>query len=738
MAIEKGSKRDQGIKLILKGAIIWLLAWLLLVGVETIFRLIKGSPPLPSIILVTIFIYGGLGLGSGFFVGLFSSLMLRMRGKVVRQPEAEFFSMAACIATTIFLYGVLLVNKQFLYASSYPILFLGNILFIFFCLFTLVVLYLFFRRIVQKSHLLSSFLALSLSVDLFMIGGLYVNENLVAGKFFTFNLMNILANGSIIISCILFYFLLYTCFRFLSDKIPRLFNFKIPVVVLTTILIVGTIGWYIQSDSIPTAQEPSVHLANKLKGKPNVILITLDTTRADHLSCYGYRRKTTPHLDKFAKESLLFRNAYSTASWTLPAHASLFTGLYPSKHGAHGRMDVWVWDLGARLSDQFTTLAEVLRNESYRTAGVIGGPFCSSHFGLAQGFDYYNDDLLNIKPDLDYFMLYKIIGRFIPLRDLAFRYGFSGARIASQINDIVFNWLDKNYEYPFFLFINYYDSHSPFAAPSPYDRLYEGKDEKIIKNPKSVEKEINYCVREWALIQSVLSGKHNLSVKEKNHFISQYDGKISCLDFHLGKLFQKLKSLDIYDQTMIIVASDHGESFGEHHLMFHNLALYDNLLKVPLIIKYPSSMKKTGIVEYPVSLVDILPEILITLKISVPDQIQGLPLGEKRLKGIIAENYKQKYFVKLFPHRFDKDLRTIIKDNFKYIWSSDGKNELYDLSRDPQELHNLVDELPRKGKEMQTTLDMWLDSDKFTVPKEKLPKMDEKIREDLRALGYIQ
>lgn len=734
MAMDKDIKKDQSLKTnIVKGATIWSLGWILLAGVEIIFKLIKGPPPSPSVILATVIIYGILGFGIGFF----TSLLFRIMKRGIIQAEVKYLSMASCIGATVSLYGFLLVNEKFLKSTSHLLRSLCNLGFILFCLSTIVVLYIIISKIIHKFHVLSFFLAFSLTIYLIMIGGTYINESLLPGAFFALNLKNILANGGIIISSIPLFFLLYLSFRFLLRSIPSTFHFKTIVVILTSILIGGTIVLYSHSGSIPIFKESSPHRATRQKTRPNVVLITMDTTRADHLSCYGYFRKTTPHLDKLAKESLLFRNAYTTDSWTLPAHASIFTGLYPSQHGAHGSMDVWIWDLGAKLSDQFTTLAEFLQKEDYRNAGVIGGPYCSSHFGLNQGFDYYNDNLINIKPDLDHFMLYKIIGKFIPLKDLAFRYGYSGTRIASQMNDIVFKWLDKNYPHPFFLFVNYFDAHGPFDAPSPYDMLYKGKNREIINNPKDGVRKINYCEREWALIQSVLSGEHNLSDEEKEHLISQYDGKISYLDFHMERLFQKLKDLKIYDQTMIIIVGDHGESFGEHRLMFHNLALYENLLRVPLIIKYPLSVQKTGIVEYQVSLVDILPEILFTLGIPIPDAIQGIPLHETGRKGIVAENYRQRYFVNLSPLRFDRDLRTIIKGDLKYIWASNGKNELFNLSKDPGELKNVLAVLPREGEEMQTALDNLLSSGTFVVPEGKLPKMDKSMREKLRALGYV-
>lgn len=728
------SLRNQSIKEnILKGSMIGSLVWLCLVLIETIFRLVKEPLPPPLIILMTVIIYGILGLCTGFFLGLFTSLTLRIAKIKVEQLKIDCFYRAFCIAFSIFLFWVLMFNKQFLDSYASFKFFWGNIGLIIFCSFILVVLYIVFNSIGRKAHILSFFLALTLSVDLSLAGGFYVNT-LIPGKFFAFNLINIVANGGIIIGCILLYFLLYFSFKFLSVRISILFHFKTAATILAAILIMGAIIWYIYPGSIPGG--PSARVAPGLKVKPNVILITLDTIRTDHISCYGYYRQTTPNLDKFAQESLLFKNAFSTGSWTLPAHASIFTGLYPSKHGAHGKMSAQQYDLGTKLNDQFTTLAEVLQKEGYRTAGVIGGPYCSSNFGLAQGYDYYNENLINIKPDLAHFRLYKIIGKFIPLKDMAFRFGYSGARIAAQMNTIALGWLNRNYTQPFFLFINYFDPHGPFAAPPPYDLLYEGKNEEIIATPEK-RGEINYCVREWAFTQSVLSGEMVLSEKKKAHLISQYDGKISYLDFHLGKLLQKLKDLKIYDQTMIVIAGDHGESFGEHNLMFHNVALYGNLLKVPLIIKYPRPMKKKGIAEHTVSLVDIMPEIITTLGLPIPDHIQGIPLGEKKLRGVVAENYRQKAFVKMAPRRFDRDLRAIIKDDFKYIWSSNGKNELYNLQKDPHELHNLVNELPQKGKEMEGFLNRWFPSDEDMPVEEKL-KMDKRVLENLKALGYVE
>ena len=172
------------------------------------------------------------------------------------------------------------------------------------------------------------------------------------------------------------------------------------------------------------------------EGKPNILLITLDTVRADHVSCYGYERQTTPNLDAFSREGVLYKNAYATSSWTLPSHASIFTGKYPTRHGAHFNTDSAqiakyfesqkgqqfdMSDLNTKsilkLSEDNITLAEILSERGYRTAGIIGGPFTASIFGLAQGFDYYNENFLDVEKDISFSLIYQVIDLFFSLKD---------------------------------------------------------------------------------------------------------------------------------------------------------------------------------------------------------------------------------------------------------------------------------------------------------------------------------
>ena len=191
---------------------------------------------------------------------------------------------------------------------------------------------------------------------------------------------------------------------------------------------------------------------------------------------------------------------------------------------------------------------------------------------------------------------------------------------------------------------------------------------------------------------------------------------------------------------MIIVTSDHGESFGEHHLTTHGIALYDDNLKVPLLIKYPAWRKKTGVISDPVSLVDIFPEILSTVSLPVPENIQGTALqfpGKKRT--IIAENFQDPTWKKRQDLKhLARDLKAIYSGDFKYLWASDGRCELYNVTDDPLESANLIDKLPGKAQELNAQLERWSSSFTPIEGDKDLPEADQAITDKLRSLGYIE
>lgn len=475
------------------------------------------------------------------------------------------------------------------------------------------------------------------------------------------------------------------------------------------------LGFFLFKHPYPTKSHGETFASERPEGsprerKPPIILITMDTTRADHLSCYGYTRETTPNIDALAQEALLFKNCISSASWTLPAHASLFTGRSPSEHGARNGYNDKPFGL-APLSKEQVTLAETLRDDGYTTAAITGGPALDSGFGLNQGFDFYDDRLSSpLRP----LALFKVVSKLHPTLQVP-----RARSYAKEINQLVRPWLKRHYQEPFFLFINYFDPHRPYMPKAPYDTMFDGKKDGI---------EVNF--------EDILAMRSSLKEDEKRHLLSQYDGEIASLDNHIGILFEDLKSLDLYEESLIIITSDHGESFGEHNLMEHGNSLYEDQLWVPLIIKYPASMAKRGTVEQRVQSLDIMAEILTVLNLPMPKAIGALPFDGQR-REVWAENFRDQSAIVLSPERFDKDLKTLYMDDFKYIWASNGEEELYSLRDDPQESRNLKEVHLERTRIMRQKMKEWMSSLNHRDGEPNPLNLDEDTEAMLRSLGYI-
>ncbi len=297
--------------------------------------------------------------------------------------------------------------------------------------------------------------------------------------------------------------------------------------------------------------------------RPNVLLITLDTTRADHMGCYGYQRPTTPVLDRLAAESVVYTHAISTSSWTLPAHASLFTGKFTTSHGA--RYDTegplrltdgidgpenWK-DYRARgLSPSETTLAEILKEAGYVTGAVVGGPWMKKVFGLDKGFDHYDDAQIRTV----------------------------NGRLAGEVTSAALEWVEKESDHEFFLFLNYFDPHTPYSAPEPFTYQFFPDGEAPSNQEPSLE--------------------------EMNNL---YDAEILYMDHHIGRLLEGLERLGLFEHTLFIVTADHGELLGEHGKMGHGTSLYQEEIHIPLLVRYPYGEIPPERRDDPVQLVDILP-----------------------------------------------------------------------------------------------------------------------------------
>lgn len=424
---------------------------------------------------------------------------------------------------------------------------------------------------------------------------------------------------------------------------------------------------------------------------PNVILITLDTTRVDHLSCYGYPKTTSPNLDRLAEESVLYTRAISPASWTLPAHASLFTGKFTTSHGARydakgplclvdsieNPPDAWKIPRARGLSQNEPTLASILNKEGYSTGAVVAGPWLKKVFGLDKGFEYYDD------------------------REISSING----RLAKQVTNSALEWVSNIRDSDFFLFLNYFDPHIPYTPPEDFfcSFLPISNAKQLLKGRKPTIPEL----------------------------IALYDGEILYMDYYIGKLLQKLKEAKLYDKTMIIVTADHGELFGEHGKFEHGYFLYQEEIHIPLLIKYPGAEVLPCRSDAHIQLNDIISIILERLSIERPNNIQsGIPpqIGHP----LLAETYPLSV---LGPNGH---WCAIFENEFKFIWNSKGKHQLINLSNDPGEEVNLIDEQPQIAAHMQLKMDQYLDG----LPKPKAVsaqhKVDEETQKALKSLGYIE
>jgi len=452
-----------------------------------------------------------------------------------------------------------------------------------------------------------------------------------------------------------------------------------------------------------------------------VIVVVMDSVRADHLSVYGYHRKTSPNLELLASHATVYRHAVAPSNWTLPSHASLLTGLYPTRHGAH-----YVDELpaGRSLSPQVQTLAEVLRNRGFRTAAVVANyGYLSASFGLAQGFQHYEDvrwlPLGRLAwPFCLRAALEPAISRLCPERGSGI-----GLRDAEDINRSVFSLIEQFAPEPFFLFINYMDAHWPYFPPERYRSLFHQTGQAFDWR------------RFWTLEKEVVTGQRQLTEAERTSLISLYDGAIRYLDAHLGAFFQRLKDLGVYDSSLLIITSDHGDAFGEHGLVSHGASLYESEVHVPLIIKYPQQKTPDTILPT-VSLVDVFPTVLDNLGLPLPatDGRSLRMLAEDSERFVFAEAYPHIHFVNLDP-RFKKLQRAVYWGPYKLIRSSTGSREVFDLSADPTEMVNLYTMLPATSGKLIKVLDQWAKKLRgpLAAPGPSSPDL-----ERLRSLGYIQ
>ncbi|MBK9925997.1 MAG: sulfatase-like hydrolase/transferase [Anaerolineales bacterium] len=416
---------------------------------------------------------------------------------------------------------------------------------------------------------------------------------------------------------------------------------------------------------------------------PNVLVIVVDTLRADHLSLQGYTRTTDPNLTRLASEGVLFENAYSTSSWTLTSHASLFTGRWPYEHKADG---------GRTLDNTYPTIAEALSARGYRT-GAFNGNFetVTKRWGFARGFAHFEDYYQTVPQltvssvygrFLEYYVLHKVLNMEFKIDRLW----------APTINRSALNWIGQDSERPFFVFINYFDVHAPYISP---DRGMFSD----LKNPGGL---VN---TDWTTAD-IYNPKTPEQIQGE---IDAYDGGIYYTDQQIQNLLDELKKRGVLENTIVMVTSDHGEMFGEHGLWEHHNSLYKPVIHVPLIIWQPKSIPQGVRIPVAVSNASIPATLLDMLGYTDQKEFPGASLAELWTDPTAAAQWPdpiaemaESSWVNPNHLSIKGDMTSVISTDWQYIEHEFNGVELYNLNEDPDQEHNLAEQNPTVLDELKS------------------------------------
>jgi arylsulfatase A-like enzyme len=435
--------------------------------------------------------------------------------------------------------------------------------------------------------------------------------------------------------------------------------------------------------------------------RPDILLVVLDTTRADRLQSGGYERPTSPNLAALAREGAVYTKTFSPAPWTVPAHASLFTGQYPSLHRT---------DCGSlRLPDESRTLAERLREAGYRTVGYTANPWIGKGYNFQQGFDTYRE-----------------IWREVPDGGED-----TGATLTNEGVIRYLRWRRQNRQarrQPLFLFINYFEPHLPYHPPEPERSrlLSPGRDPARVGRLSRLghPDEMRFIM-----------GISDLTGEDLEILNELYDGEIAYADRRLGEVLDAIREGGALDRTIVAVTADHGENIGDHHLMDHKMSVHDTLLRVPLVLRYPPRVAPGQVVEEEVQMHDLYPTLLALAGVTAPAGavVEAVPLpgagiedagrGDRTIVGEFVGPPVEflQIMEDLFPgndlSRFDRTLVALRRGGWKIHWGSDGRHALYRVADDPGEMRDLAATEADRLRRMALSVEEWLGREARRAPR---------------------
>jgi arylsulfatase A-like enzyme len=489
-----------------------------------------------------------------------------------------------------------------------------------------------------------------------------------------------------------------------------LHNYKKVLGITLVVAIAGTIGAFLLAAPTPPEVEPSEDASTSDAApeeaaptpKPeapkaqaqHILFIVLDTVRADHLSVYGYPKPTSPVLEKFSRQATKFKRARAVAPWTLPSHASMFTGLYPFEHGARtvpaSNQFLARTNNVAPLDVDIPTLPAVLADSGYTTSAIVANRvYLRKEYGLDRGFGSYQI----VEGDV------------------------------SVVNERVHSWTRKHQHESFFLFINYMDAHRPYNCTPR-----EGFEDH--GGPQASSKLFEE-------LYPLILGKKTVPEDKLAALVETYDTALANLDAGLGELFSDLKRLGIYDEALIVITSDHGEYLGEHDYLGHSKDVYDTVLNIPLLIKAPNQTEKISDEHY-VSHVHLPGLVLEHTALRTAPDVKPLLTHWPRTS-ILAENYysRTKDVQGPWGNRFQRVRTAVYDDSLKYIHSSDERHELYVPRDDPGELNNLVEERVRHMERIEELRQTLMPAERRREPLIPTAEISAEEQAALIELGYL-
>lgn len=424
-----------------------------------------------------------------------------------------------------------------------------------------------------------------------------------------------------------------------------------------------------------------------------VILVTVDTLRPDHLSAYGYPRPTSPVLERLVREEAVrFDRAYAPAPWTLPSMTSLFTSLDPNRHG--------VEDRGTALASEIVTLATAFGAQGWHTASFVTHIYVSSLFGLDNGFREFHE--LSIHSEF---------GEGFQLR-------------ADAVNDRVLPWITARGDDRYFLHVHYFDPHWDYDAPEPYGTMFT---DPAYRGDASGE---------WTYLEQFVPSDRRMAPADLAHVVGLYDGEIRFTDGEIGRLFDHLERLDLWDDSVVIVTSDHGEEFQEHGSVHHIRTLYEEVLRVPLIVKpvagAVASTRRQ--VSETVRTIDVAPTALELAGLTVPRAFEGASLVP-----LLRDPGKDRaVYARTVRHGADKE--ALVRGWWKVIrtLAETGQAEIYDLASDPGELRSLAGTTAATERELTAELAGLAERRCIGCAGTTVAELSDVQIERLQALGYSQ